>query len=322
MEISIIVPVYNVEPYLRRSIDSLINQTIADKIEIILVDDGSTDDSGMICEEYSEKHSNIKVIHQVNGGVSVARNTGLKFAVGKYIAFVDADDYVSLDMYESLWKLAEREHADVAIVDFNVCHSDGSILKKRKETQTVQWNRSEAVRDFLAGKLIGINIFDKLYRRASVENIFFERGKAIGEDMYYLFQVVQHVDKIVADFSQTKYYYMVREGSAMQNKFSAKYFDTLDFSKKIVEETTEKYPEYVAYAEAHLVHEQCKTLERMYIGDGRTEFWKEYLLLKKQVKHYPLTKAYTYLSKKQFMGFLLMKISIPLYIKILIWMKI
>lgn len=103
MLISIIVPIYNVELYLEKCIESIINQTYKN-LEIILVDDGSTDSCGKICDEYAKKDNRIKVIHKINGGLSDARNKGMEIAKGKYIGFVDGDDYVASDMYETLYK--------------------------------------------------------------------------------------------------------------------------------------------------------------------------------------------------------------------------
>lgn len=115
--ISIIVPVYNVEKYLKECIDSVISQTYKN-LEIILVDDGSTDKSGEICDEYSKKDSRIKVIHKENGGLSDARNVALDIAKGEYIGFVDSDDYVEKDMFETLYKLAEEHNTEISSISF------------------------------------------------------------------------------------------------------------------------------------------------------------------------------------------------------------
>ena len=115
-KVSIIVPVYNVEKYLRRCIDSILRQTLTD-IEVILVDDGSFDSSGKICEEYARKDSGLRVIHQKNAGVAVARNTGLDIASGDYIAFVDSDDYIEPNMYQSMMQVANQYDCDVVLCD-------------------------------------------------------------------------------------------------------------------------------------------------------------------------------------------------------------
>lgn len=114
MLISVIVPAYNVEKYLKKGLDSLIHQTWKE-LEIILVDDGSTDSSGMICDAYAEKDTRIRVVHQSNGGVSDARNTGLALGRGEYLGFVDSDDWIAPDMYEVLACFAQKERLDVAM---------------------------------------------------------------------------------------------------------------------------------------------------------------------------------------------------------------
>jgi len=126
--LSIIVPVYNVEKYLERCLTSLLEQEYKD-IEIILVDDGSTDSSGEICDSYAEKYNNIKVIHQSNGGLSAARNTGVKAAEGDYIAFVDSDDWVKPDMFSKLMGEAQL-HPDVDMVKCGYCETDGKGYEK------------------------------------------------------------------------------------------------------------------------------------------------------------------------------------------------
>ena len=115
--VSVIVPVYNVEKYLARCIDSILNQTLKN-IEIILVDDGSTDLSPSICDEYSNKYENIKVIHKENNRVSAARNDGIKVAKGKYIGFVDSDDWIESEMFENMYKVAEETKSDFVMCDF------------------------------------------------------------------------------------------------------------------------------------------------------------------------------------------------------------
>ena len=116
--ISLIVPVFNVEKYLKRCLDSLISQSYKN-IEIILIDDGSTDESGKICDRYAKEHSNIiKVLHQENQGLSMARNAGLDIAIGEYIGFVDSDDYVEPKMFERLYNNLLESNADISVCSF------------------------------------------------------------------------------------------------------------------------------------------------------------------------------------------------------------
>lgn len=115
--ISVIIPIYNVEEYLEKCVNSVLNQTYSD-LEIILVDDGSTDNSGKICDELKNKDNRIIVIHQENQGLSAARNAGIAKALGEYIAFVDSDDYIMEDMYETLYKNLEKTDADISICKY------------------------------------------------------------------------------------------------------------------------------------------------------------------------------------------------------------
>ena len=137
VKISVVIPVYNVEKYLQECVNSVLRQTYTD-FEVILVDDGSTDSGGRICDDYAQKDPRVRVIHQANGGLSVARNTGLRAAQGKYVYFLDSDDYIEDHTLEALIFLAEKESADIVFFDgyvfFDECpyclfkHSQGKIL--------------------------------------------------------------------------------------------------------------------------------------------------------------------------------------------------
>ena len=126
-KVSVIVPIYNVEKYLLRCIDSLIAQSLKD-IEVILVDDGSPDQCPQLCDEYAEQYKNIKVIHQKNAGLGMARNAGLKIAKGEYIAFVDSDDYLDTDALEKLYQTAKKESADTVLGAYCRVDAYGNIL--------------------------------------------------------------------------------------------------------------------------------------------------------------------------------------------------
>lgn len=320
--ISVIIPVYNVDRYLCRAVDSVLHQATEVDREIILVDDGSTDECPRICDDYAQRYVNITVIHQVNAGVSAARNAGLQVAGGEYIAFVDSDDYMLPGMLSDLFDCIKKNKAEIAIVDFCLYYPDGVIKKKRRETGEFCWNHEEAFRDFLSGKGIGINLFDKLYRRDLIQEIKFDETVVIGEDMYWLFQVMCRVNRIAADFTKGQYIYTIRKGSAMKKKFSEQYFDSVRLSEKMLTEVREHYPKYLPYAKAHLVHEQIKTVERMVLGQGQEQYRKEYRSFLHDIRKYRLRDAYRYLSRKQFFGLLLIKISIWLYVRVLVILRI
>lgn len=141
--VSVIVPVYNVEKYLRKCIDSILEQTLS-HIEIILVDDGSTDSSGKICDEYQENHDNIKVIHKSNAGLGFARNSGLEIAEGKYVGFVDSDDYVACNMYELLVNNAETHNADASYaLDRRFWKDTPDSSLKQSSSETIVYDESK-----------------------------------------------------------------------------------------------------------------------------------------------------------------------------------
>ena len=127
--ISIIIPVYNVEKYLNKCLNSVIEQTYKN-IEVILIDDGSTDNSGKICDEYAKNDIRIKIIHQQNGGVSTARNNGLEHATGKYITFVDSDDYIEKEMIETMAKKIMKKNADIVICGVTDRDEENNIINK------------------------------------------------------------------------------------------------------------------------------------------------------------------------------------------------
>ena len=141
-KISVIVPIYNVEQYLRKCIDSIINQTYKN-LEIILVDDGSWDNSPRICDEYAKRDNRIKVIHKKNGGLADARNTGLKMITGNYISFIDSDDYIEKTMYEKMIKVILKYNAD--IIECNLNYKYGNQLITMTEGyKTQEFNRKDA----------------------------------------------------------------------------------------------------------------------------------------------------------------------------------
>ena len=208
--ISVVVPVYNVENYMRKCIDSLLNQTLSN-IEIILVDDGATDTSPKICDEYARKHSCIRVIHKQNGGLGSARNAGMKAARGKYIGFVDSDDYVSVKMYETLWNLAETNEADCAYCEFTRFWNDTVDIIPQPQQAITTYSGKEILDSYLLdrvgcgpsekedctyGASVGLGIFrNDLIQRSKVE--FVSEREFIAEDMIFDIDFIPYCKKIV-----------------------------------------------------------------------------------------------------------------------------
>ena len=179
--ISVIVPIYKVEKYLKRCIESIINQTYHN-LEIILVDDGSPDKCGEMCEEYSKKDKRIKVIHKENGGLSDARNKGLEIATGKYIGFVDSDDFIDKDMYKVLYNNLKNNNADMSICSIYQFENEEEIVKGYNKNETViTYNKQEMFNNFYDDLLRNVVAWNKLYKADIFKDIKYPKGKAVEE---------------------------------------------------------------------------------------------------------------------------------------------
>ena len=179
MTVSVIVPVYNVASYLPEALDSIVNQTYKD-LEIIIVDDGSTDDSASICEKYASSDSRIKVIHQDNRGLSGARNTGLAHATGDLVSFIDSDDSLSPVFIESLVNAMESSSAPIAVCRFAVIETSGSLSGVAASSEFPNapagvYERTEAIKDLVEEKMC-VNVCNKLFRRELWTDIRFPDG--------------------------------------------------------------------------------------------------------------------------------------------------
>lgn len=222
--LSIIVPVYRAEQYLVKCIESILNQTF-DDFELILIDDGSPDKSGEICDIYARKDSRIKVIHKQNGGASSARNAGLEIAKGEYIGFVDSDDWIHKEMYYTMYQLAKERRADIVQCRFKE-------IFKEEEDEEIQdavvheYTPLEAMQK-IYGELgiTTIIVCNKIYNRKLFEKNRFEEGR-ICEDEIIIHELLKDTNKVV-DIEQELYYYMQTSNSVMRSMFSIKKMDYL-----------------------------------------------------------------------------------------------
>ncbi len=230
--ISVIIPVYNAEKYLRRCLDSVLNQKNV-KLEIVLVDDGSTDRSGTICDEYAKCDERILVLHQKNGGASNARNHGMQIAKGDYIGFVDSDDWIEDDMYCYLLGLINSYDADAAVCEYITAKHKGKT-NKQKEVLTIR-QREELARFFyrLDGGKSFFSVWNCLYKKELLKNIRFLENQ-INEDVYFTYEIYKKANKIV--FSNlTKYYYFVNSHSVTNSKVCRRDYSQFAVWDKIVE---------------------------------------------------------------------------------------
>lgn len=223
VEISIIVPVYNVEKYIERCLESLINQTFKN-IEIILINDGSTDYSKEICERYAKEDERIILINQQNKGQSAARNKGIEIARGNYIGFVDSDDYIEPNMYEVLYEKLNCENADCVVAQVNMVNTKGEILSNKinkNKIGNIETGKEAIIRYLENGRW---SLWDKLYKAKFIKNIKFEEGRSCGEDHLGIIPILHEMKKIVT-IDNYLYKYLVRENSTTTSSFSIKSFD-------------------------------------------------------------------------------------------------
>ena len=227
MELSIIVPVYKVEKQLERCIRSILNQSFTN-FELILVDDGSPDKCGEICDEYEKKDKRIKVIHKKNGGLSDARNAGLNIAKGKYIGFVDSDDIIHSEMYERMYNCITKYNVDIVQCKFRKFKSIEDINKfsNIKDANIEYYTSKEAIIDMIDNNKINVNTWNKLYKRELFENERFPKGK-IHEDEFLTYKLIYKSNKI-AYINEELYYYYQNDNGIMNGSNLIKRLDRIE----------------------------------------------------------------------------------------------
>ena len=259
-KVSVIVPIYNVEKYLPKCLDSLVNQTL-DDIEIILVNDGSLDDSGKIAKEYSEKYKDkIIYLEKENGGLSDARNYGIPYATGEYIAFLDSDDYIDIDAYKQMYEKAKKEDADFLECDFIWEYPNKKVIDKRIDYKNKQ--------EMLA--VVRVVAWNKLIKRDLIikNNIRFPKGLRY-EDIEFTYKLLPYLNKI-SYIDKNFIHYVQRNNSIanVQNEKTADIFTILDNVINYYKEKNlyEEYKEQLEYNYARYL--LCSSLKRMCkIGD-------------------------------------------------------
>lgn len=261
-EISIIVPVYKVEKYLDKCVTSILNQTFTD-FELILVDDGSPDNSGKMCDEYAKKDYRVRVIHKANGGLSDARNVALDVACGKYIGFIDSDDYIDQDMYETLYKNLKDSNADLSVIGMYDVYANRE--PKIVDEELFVLNQKEAIKFALDGRKLAVSANNKLYKRELFEEIRYPKGK-LTEDAFVIMEILLRCATVVISTKQ-KYYYFHREDSITTTKFSTKYLDIIDawsYNETII---LEHYPDLKKQAKRRVYWAYFTVLDKIVVND-------------------------------------------------------
>ena len=240
--ISVIVPVYNVEQYLKVCVDSICDQTYQN-LEILLIDDGSPDRSGEMCDQIAKEDPRIRVIHKENGGLSSARNTGLDEAKGEYVSFVDSDDWIDRNMYEHLYSLMQQHNAQVAAGGLQTSTGIHFNLQYPAKQDIEVYSRIGALREVTRNQKITNSFCDKLWNRCLFDTVRFPIGE-LYEDMKTIPKCLEQVDTVVYDPSPMYFYRMTNE-SITRGQFRPRMFEEAYAAKKRAEYYAEKYPEIV-----------------------------------------------------------------------------
>lgn len=239
--ISVIVPVYKVEKYLSRCIDSIIAQTY-NNLEIILIDDGSPDRSGRICDDYARKDHRIRVFHKPNGGVSSARNLGLKEAKGEYIGFVDSDDYIAPQMYEVLFNNLVNNNADLSVCGYKKEIDKGIFEPYYNKRLNCVFLRNEMLKNLLSNKYYTCSCWNVLFKKYLLSDLFFDEKRKHNEDLLFLYEVMKKCNNLFFT-SDAYYYYCTNEGSASLSSFSDSTMDIVYISEYILGDIKANIPE-------------------------------------------------------------------------------
>lgn len=311
--ISVIVPVYNVEKYLERCVKSIAAQTYKD-LEILLIDDGSTDKSGKMCDDFQQTDSRIKAFHKQNGGLSDARNYGIEHSAGEFISFVDSDDYIDEKMLETLHRLITENDADLA-----VCSAmdvfEGKEVTQVKEIKEFNLNKVESYKYMLRGDGIP-SACNKLYKRQTVGDVRFPVGK-LYEDGFFTPQILKRVEK-TAVTSKPMYYYFRRADSITTKPFRKGDLDVIEAYDKCVKQVKELCPEALPYAEFRYRNAYFNVLDKMLMRDDCKEIPEYKQVVKYLKKHTVQIVKDPGFGKMRKIAAVALKFSVPLYKKILL----
>ena len=244
MKVSILIPAYNAAAFLPKCLDSVLNQTYQD-LQVVIVDDGSKDNTLEVCRKYAEKDSRIEVYHQENQGVAATRNHLLEKIKGDYVLFVDADDWIELDMVEYLVSLATELDAEMVMCDRVINDAKPSVIEPKINILP----QEEAIRDFLLHDYFVGSLWNKLLSRSLLHNEQFHRGISYGEDALFIWGALQKVNNVVVSDKQLYHYYMNEESISHQSFGDKKLTGHLTWSI-ITEDVAKRWPQFLDIAKS------------------------------------------------------------------------
>lgn len=275
--VSIIVPVYNTEDYLAKCVQSLVKQTYTD-IEILLIDDGSTDGSGELCDQFAEGYNHIQAFHKQNGGLSDARNYGIMQASGEYICFVDSDDYVSFDMVSDLYMACRQNEVRIAWGNKARVLENGKIYPDNVFTEGKMLTNKEAFKQVLLHE--STSVCDKMYHQSLFQEVMFPKGR-LYEDIFTIRELFAQCE-FIYHTGKTHYYYLQRTESIIHSEFSEKKLDYIRNAQIFIEYTLNRYPDLKEETDCYYNLILCTVLCDMYAT--RMKFKQEYMTRMKEFK--------------------------------------
>ena len=279
--ISVIVPVYNVQEYLKKCIDSIIKQTYKN-IEIILVDDGSTDNSGKICDEYKKIDKRIKVIHKENKGLSDARNVGIDIATGKYVTFIDSDDFVSDIYIEYMYSIMKKTNSDIGICKIKVIY-DRNIKEQRKiDIEPKIYNKIQAFENLLYSEGIDVAANAKIYPKYYFDDIKYPINEKY-EDVAIIYKIFEKTTQIAYGNLEC-YYYYVRIGSISKSGFNKGELDYLKNTEQMLTYLENNYKELKQAVTRFRLYSRFRILRILLFSETKDEKLKETMI--KDIKKY------------------------------------
>ena len=273
--ISVIVPVYKVEAYLDRCVQSIVDQTYRN-LEIILVDDGSPDNCGAMCDTWAEKDPRIKVIHKENGGGARARNIGMDVSTGDFVGFVDSDDFIHPDMYRYLYRILSETKSDIAECSYHLTEEDVFPLEVIPDEVCV-FGAEEALRENIRDQICRQLLWNKLYKRSTIGNIRMVEGKTI-DDEFFTYRVLARAHKVAVG-KRKLYAYRQQPGSIMHQRYSVKWLGAVEAKVERYLLVQTQFPALMQEAAMNLVftclyHGQ---LAQKYLKSPQKEQTMEYL---------------------------------------------
>lgn len=281
--VSVIVPIYKVEQYLTHCIKTISEQTYKN-LEIILVDDGSPDNCGKMCDEFAEQDRRIKVMHKQNGGLSDARNVGIDVATGEYITFIDSDDYVMPDMIESLMNIIAKENTDIAQCNFVRSKNDYIDEQQHESSQSGKFTVyfEDKMSAYLKDNKINTVAWGKIYKRSLFNEIRFPVGR-LHEDVFTTYKLIHEADTVaVTDY--IGYVYRITENSITTSKFSPKKLDSVYGRLEQSEFIEKHYSNLKKYANSAIIYACNQCLLQM--AKSRYKGKDEYAFLQKLYRQY------------------------------------